>query len=35
MAQKLLAGQALSAADKAAVAVDVIETVPIDPDPIS
>ena len=35
IAQKLIAGQALSAADKAAVAVDVVETVPIDPDPAS
>jgi hypothetical protein len=35
IAQKLIAGQPLSAADKATVAVDVIETVPIDPEPAS
>jgi hypothetical protein len=31
MAQKLVAGQALSAADKAVVAVDIVEMVPIEP----
>ncbi len=35
IAQKLIAGQALSAADKATIAVDVVETVPIDPEPAS
>ncbi len=35
MTKKLLAGQPLSAADKATVTVDVIETVPIDPDTTS
>jgi hypothetical protein len=35
LAQKLMAGQPLSVADKAQVAVDVIETVPIDPVPSS
>ena len=35
IAQKLIAGQALSAADKAVVTVDVVETVPIDPEPKS
>jgi hypothetical protein len=35
LAQKLMAGQPLSVADKAQVAVDVIETVPIDPAPSS
>jgi len=33
LAQKLVAGQAVSAADKASAAVDVVETVPIDPAP--
>jgi len=33
LAQKLMAGQPLSVADKAQAAVDVIETVPIDPAP--
>jgi hypothetical protein len=35
LAQKLIAGQPLSVADKAQVAVDAIETVPIDPAPSS
>ncbi len=33
LAQKLIAGQAVSAADKASAAADVVETVPIDPAP--